>query len=416
MRRWTRRQWVLIAASVVLWLVGIAACLLTAWPVAGAALATLVLLVALAVVDSGSEDARLLAKVNVLTKRADRTLEQVDGLEERLARQMRSARRAVEDAGTQSLDEISTFKLQLAAVIQQLVEINQASRAMNIDAIDERLSLLRDGLDEALRRSASGVVDVVERVASERGAGEGRQAKDLDALKATTRQLHSDIVATRRDVNRVSYEPAKEVEAMLQLTRRYEPKDVLPLAGGWAMSSSGILMLTEMVRDRRPALVVECGSGASTLWLGYALRAQGYGKVVALEHEESYAAQVRALVARHDLQDWVTVLHAPLQERDVEGETHRWYSADQTDGLGPIDILVVDGPPQAVGPWSRYPALPLLESRLRADAVLVIDDAARDDEKAVVQRWKERRDTVTQLPFTSRYQAVLTGVGRLQES
>ncbi len=418
MRRFSPRQLVLLACAVLLWLAGVVALLLGSWVVGAVALSTLLLLGCVLTIDSRAGDARVVDKVNRLVDKSNRLLRRADEatvereqVRETVGREMRSSRRAVQEAADSSLQEIATFKLQLAAITQQLVEINHAGREVSLAAIDERLATLREAVDAVVSDGAAGVLEAVRDSASGHSAGAAQHRRELEQLKVTTRQVHSDLVAARREVARVAYEPAKEVEALLQLRAQYEPRDTMPLAGGWAMSSSGILLLTEMVRERRPGLVVECGSGASTLWLGHALRAQGHGRVVALEHEEDYASQVRSQVARHELQDRVTILHAPLVERDVDGEVHLWYSAEQTDELGVIDVLVVDGPPQSVGPWSRYPALPLLEGQLSADAVLVLDDASRADEQAVVQRWKDRRQAVRQMPFTPRHQAVLTGVG-----
>jgi hypothetical protein len=46
-----------------------------------------------------------------------------------------------------------------------------------------------------------------------------------------------------------------------------------------------------------------------------------------------------------------------------------------------IDLLLVDGPPGSLGEMARYPALHVLESQLASNAVVILDDADRPDER-----------------------------------
>jgi hypothetical protein len=52
-------------------------------------------------------------------------------------------------------------------------------------------------------------------------------------------------------------------------------------------------------------------------------------------------------------------------------------------------MLVLDGPPQATREQARYPAGPLLFPHLAPQAAIFLDDAARADEAAIVQRWRQ---------------------------
>ena len=52
-------------------------------------------------------------------------------------------------------------------------------------------------------------------------------------------------------------------------------------------------------------------------------------------------------------------------------------------------MLVVDGPPNAIGPLARYPALGALGERLAAKFHVFLDDADRPEETDTVQRWKK---------------------------
>ena len=50
-------------------------------------------------------------------------------------------------------------------------------------------------------------------------------------------------------------------------------------------------------------------------------------------------------------------------------------------------MLVIDGPPGFIQKNARYPALPLLFDKLSEDCVIFLDDAARHDEKEIVDLW-----------------------------
>jgi hypothetical protein len=69
-----------------------------------------------------------------------------------------------------------------------------------------------------------------------------------------------------------------------------------------------------------------------------------------------------------------------------------WYGTGAVALLpGTIELLLVDGPP-GYGEGmshSRYPAMPALESRLAANAVVILDDADREAEREIAARWSE---------------------------
>ena len=52
-----------------------------------------------------------------------------------------------------------------------------------------------------------------------------------------------------------------------------------------------------------------------------------------------------------------------------------------------IDLVFVDGPPGTTGPLARYPALPVLRDRCAPGARFILDDAARPDERTIINRW-----------------------------
>ncbi|HET9620265.1 MAG TPA: class I SAM-dependent methyltransferase [Kofleriaceae bacterium] len=173
---------------------------------------------------------------------------------------------------------------------------------------------------------------------------------------------------------------------LAELHRRLATRRPLPAMRGFAIAPDCALLLAELIGDERPEIVVETGSGVSTLVIAYGLEQLGRGRVIALDHDAAYAAATRAEIARHGLDAYATVVHAPLTEVVLDGERHRWYARDALDGLPPIDLVVDDGPPRYLGAGLRYAALPVLAPRMAARATFVLDVIGAE-ERANLARW-----------------------------
>ncbi|MDX1660644.1 MAG: class I SAM-dependent methyltransferase [Gemmatimonadota bacterium] len=215
------------------------------------------------------------------------------------------------------------------------------------------------------------------------------------------------VLGAARDVRRALDDHDRQVEARLWLSEALEVRAPLPPMRGWAMSPDLAREVVEHVLDARPARVVECGSGVSTLLVAYALERTGGGRVVALEHDAEYAARTAERIRLHGLEAVAEVVHAPLQTVEVEGEAYRWYAAPDLEA--PIDLIVVDGPPAP--PASRYPAVPLLRDRLSADAVVYLDDATRREARRNLERWSSRPSVEVEMLETEKGAAVIRGLG-----
>ena len=125
--------------------------------------------------------------------------------------------------------------------------------------------------------------------------------------------------------------------------------------------------------------------GVSTLVAARCCQLNGHGHVYSLEHDADFAERTCQHLQRHGLQDWATVILAPLMQG---GDGEKWYDdARLPSKLAAIDMLVIDGPPGGGDSTARYPAFPRLRNRLSPNAVIVLDDADRPGERAIVNRW-----------------------------
>lgn len=190
----------------------------------------------------------------------------------------------------------------------------------------------------------------------------------------------------------------EHVQALYSLYALLPPlRAPLPPLTGWAASPQLAGVLVATVCQEHPARVLELGSGASTLAMSYALEQLGAGRVLALDHDRDYAHRTTELLATHGLQARAEVVHVPLADVSLDGETRPWYDLDMIEERlaresAPIDLLVVDGPPHETCAQARRPAVPLLYEHLSETAVVVVDDAFREDEQKALARWQETFD------------------------
>jgi predicted O-methyltransferase YrrM len=180
-----------------------------------------------------------------------------------------------------------------------------------------------------------------------------------------------------------------QIEALMSVVRTIEPTFPLPSTRTWSASPDILNQLCTLLLRDRPAQVFEVGSGVSTLTMAYCLRRVGRGKIVSLENDPAFAAATRQMLADHGLSDRAQVIDAPLKEMMLDGEQYLWYDLSRIPETAPIDLLFVDGPHGLTQRLARYPALPVLFERLAPRGVVVLDDGARPDERAIAKRWSE---------------------------
>jgi len=239
------------------------------------------------------------------------------------------------------------------------------------------------------------------------------EAGDRELAEELERVLHehrADIAERQNQTDQsmlrqFKHTPA-ELDALLQVHRRLELEDPLPLMGGWALSPRGMLQALDLIEDPGVALVVECGSGTSTLFLARALQLKGSGRLVSLEHLSEYAERTRSALEEHGLDEFAEVRLAPLEGVAVDGTSYLWYAPSSFADLSAADVVIVDGPPGSTGTWARFPAYPLLREALNEVAVLLVDDIGRADERAMVDAWLEMGGLV-ETPALSPEQVIL---------
>jgi len=179
------------------------------------------------------------------------------------------------------------------------------------------------------------------------------------------------------------------VRSYEQLKKDLELKYELPVSADWSAAADFLYLLKEYVQALRPEYIVECSSGVSSLILGRCCQLNQRGRVISLENAEQYAQQTKENISRFGLSGRVKVLHAPLETCKINNSEYQWYGLHQLP-RNRIDMLVIDGPPGFIQKNSRFPALPLLYDLLADKSLVLLDDAARDDEKEIVSLWLDQ--------------------------
>ena len=183
-----------------------------------------------------------------------------------------------------------------------------------------------------------------------------------------------------------------DVQALHALRPLLDAGGFLPWTEG-ALRPAALLAVCNQIAltDRRE--VVELGSGVSTVVLARLMRERG-GRLTSVEHDPDWAILAGSQLEREGLGDVARLVEAPLEPHPLGLGDAPWYAAAalaELPGTGEVELLVVDGPP-GYGEGmerSRYPAVPALEDRLAARAIVILDDADRPGEREILARWAE---------------------------
>ncbi len=187
---------------------------------------------------------------------------------------------------------------------------------------------------------------------------------------------HRATIAEKKAADRWLEDQARPFLAHLL---KIEP-GALPPFGPWVARADFLTLIVQHILSARPRLVVEFGSGASTLVILRALELNGSGALVSFDHDAGYAEitgqRARLLGLEPDIR---VVALGP-----ADPHAGQWYRTGEL--AGEIDCLVVDGPPRTIHPETREGAAALFD-RLGPNGIVFLDDAGRPGEKAIVERW-----------------------------
>ncbi len=161
--------------------------------------------------------------------------------------------------------------------------------------------------------------------------------------------------------------------------------------GAWAVDGYSARAIIDNIERLRPQVILELGSGSSTVITAATLKKLGLNKTrhIAVDHKSEFLEITRRNLQLQGLENRVELWHCPLS--DAQGDEPPWYSGIPEKLLKTsVDLMLVDGPPGALHPHARRPAMDVLYDNLSEGAVVLLDDAARNLEREIVAEWKAR--------------------------
>lgn len=286
--------------------------------------------------------------------------------------------------------------------------------ASSVGALRDDVTTLRVETEEvgkAVREFAPQLSDKFElissRLDSTKNGGEATTELQRELISSVRSDLHdvdealrtvirlsdttkTDVKGLGRRVDRAGLDVVRQVESLLQLLARVDTSTRrFPASGGFAMNPDSLLLLSDLVRQRKPKKILEIGSGTSTVWMA-TFAASVNAQLISVDHLEEYRETTHQSLRDLGLEAQVDLRLAELMEIEIGGETAKWYDADQFADLYDIDMVIVDGPPESTGLNPRFPAFPLLRDKLSSGALIVVDDLHREQETQMVEKWLEQ--------------------------
>jgi len=149
--------------------------------------------------------------------------------------------------------------------------------------------------------------------------------------------------------------------------------------------------ILELVDRVRPKVILEFGSGYSTLAFALAISRGDVPnrRVISLEQDEAHGETTQRMLRDHGLEEFATVVVAPLVEATVEGRLSTTYGDSEelrsAVGADSPELIIVDGPAADAG--GRFATIPVAH-QFTASALFVLDDALRDSELAAAAAWE----------------------------
>ena len=150
---------------------------------------------------------------------------------------------------------------------------------------------------------------------------------------------------------------------------------------GWSAMHDYLLEVLLSARKSK-GIILECGSGLSSILISIVIEGTET-KLISLEHQETWGNRVKHIIDKHKLSN-VTIAICPI----IKYEKFDWYDVKSIKFEDSIDMVVCDGPPSNTR-GARVGLMPLMNKHLAKNAIILMDDYARDTEKDVIMEWKK---------------------------
>jgi hypothetical protein len=131
--------------------------------------------------------------------------------------------------------------------------------------------------------------------------------------------------------------------------------------------------------------ILECGSGLTTIIIGVIARKYG-NEMWSLEHTEEWGDRVKKYLKRYRI-DSVRMCVRSLKKYTG----FSWYDPPLDSMPENFALMICDGPPGDTQ-GGRYGLAVIMKDRMRPDCVILLDDAEREEERSIAERWSRQLD------------------------
>ena len=207
----------------------------------------------------------------------------------------------------------------------------------------------------------------------------GKVAKTLTTLRHGLWMIHESVTVAPAQESSYRHLFLRDL-ARLNIVDNFYPV-------GAAANYGLLYLLLRCAKELPLARVLEFGAGQTTLLLHELAAALGTGfTVTTVEHDPFWADASGGRTGR-------PLVSAPLVPARVGAHAIRWYDPAVVAGLGGgFDLVVVDGPAASTRAdlYDRLGFAELVPNLLARNCVVIVDDAHRPGEAALVDACRER--------------------------
>lgn len=201
----------------------------------------------------------------------------------------------------------------------------------------------------------------------------------------------------------------KRLDALFSIYNYVNHNTFFPNFVDWSISSDSAYLILKYFLESKDGIILDIGSGSSTFLFSLISKGKHSRRIISLDNDLYYYNKTKTLLQLNNTYDNIELYHVPLKTYEINQKEWIWYDISKIDfGTQKIAMIMVDGPAGNVQKNSRYPACALLEKYIRKDTVIILDDGHREDEKEVVNIWKDEFSLASKFYNTSKGLFVLS--------
>lgn len=351
-----------------------------------------------------------------------------------------TANKAKQDAEQQ----LAAIKQQLTTAQQELATSKQSAEQIKLEQkqqletaikakqdVEQQLAGIKQQLTTAQQELTKAQQDLAQTKAqaqqqqTESNVQQALEQKLQKMFADQAQQLTKEVGNIKNHINTGLANTSKQLEAFVGI-QNYLEKGIKPLSfHGWPISPDIGLYITGLIDTNNYDVIIEFGSGTSTVLMAKALISKQRGvqtkalantsqsnevavqdqtftdlpaRIVTFEHNSLYHGKTTQALKDNNVEYLVDLVHAPLVDyEDKDGNQYLYYNCNEKlqelanifKGRKANILVLVDGPPGVTNKNARFPALPhLLNSLPEHSLTIIMDDYKRPDEKSTVDEWE----------------------------